>query len=187
MNHFDRKRRHVVTGADLLESRTLLNAHVPHSPIADVASIHIDTKAPKPITGTLTGMLSFPRVPLTNPHAFFVTWSATGNSTVGPAAVKASFLGTTVEKGNANIARISYTGGSGTLTLGNGSTLALTFTGSRQTRLGQPNKPAPPVTYKFNGTAMVESGPNKGHVDKFTASDTEPNNPLILTVRFTLK
>jgi hypothetical protein len=29
MNYFDRKRRNVVIGADLLESRTLLNAHLP--------------------------------------------------------------------------------------------------------------------------------------------------------------
>jgi hypothetical protein len=81
----------------------------------------------------------------------------------------------------------SYTDGSGTLTLGDGSTLALTFTGSRHTMLYQVNKPPPPVTYKFTGTAIVESGPNKGQVEKFTASDKGPNNPLFLTVHFTLK
>jgi hypothetical protein len=81
-------------------------------------------------------------------------------------------------------AKVSYTDGSGTLTLGNGSTLQLTFTGSRQTTLGPK---ASPVTWKFNGTAIVESGPNKGHVDKFTASDTEPYKGAVMTVRFTLK
>ena len=55
---------------------------------------------------------------------------------------------------------------------------------SRQATLGR--KPHP-VTYKFNGTAILESGPNKGNVDKFTASDTKPNNPLFLTIRFRLK
>jgi hypothetical protein len=183
MNYFDRKRRNVVIGADLLESRALLNAHLPHLPIAQVTSIHADTKALKPITGTLTGMQN-PGGFLPNSRSFPVTWSAKGSSTVGPVAVTASYLGTGDLTSSAKIAKISYTDGSGTLTLGNGSTLALTFTGSRQTTLGL--KPHP-VTYKFNGTATVESGPNTGHVDRFTASDTEPNNPIVLTVRFTLK
>jgi hypothetical protein len=119
-----------------------------------------------------------------NPRAYHITWSATGSSTVGPAAVTATYQETIQFSNMTKTEKTSYTGGTGTLTLGNGSTLALTFTGSRRTTLGP--KPSP-VTYKFNGTAIVESGPNKGHVDKFTASDTEPNNPLFLTVCFKLQ
>jgi hypothetical protein len=183
MNYLDRKRRNVVIGADLLESRALLNAHLPHSPIAHVTSIHADTKAPKPITGTLTGMESFSGIP-TDPRAFMVTWSATGRSTVGRAAATVSYQGMS-NMLNGKIATVSYTDGSGKLTLGNGSTLALTFTGSNQSTLSP--KPRYPVTYNFNGTAIVESGPNQGHVYKFTASDTEPNDPLIFKAHFTLK
>jgi hypothetical protein len=187
MSYFDRKRSNVVIGADLLESRALLNAHLPHSPIAHVTSIHADTKAPKPISGTLTGMDPISPIP-TNPRAYLVTWSATGSSTVGPAAVTATYQEMLIFTSNHKAINTSYTDGSGTLTLGNGSTLALTFTGSRHTMEYQINKPSPPVTYKFTGTAIVESGPNKGQVDKFTASYAGPYKPSpFLTVRFTLK
>jgi hypothetical protein len=114
VNNLDRKRRNVVIGADLLESRTLLNAHLPHSSIAHVTSIHTDAKALKPITGTLTGELGGGGF-LPNSHSFLAFWSATGSSTVGPVSVEATGLGTTVFTSNAGIAKVSYTNGSGTL------------------------------------------------------------------------
>jgi hypothetical protein len=169
---------------ELLESMVLLSgfsAVTHHAAPALVTKLPdaSTAKAPKPITGSLTGMDVIVSIP--NSHAFLVTWQATGSSTVGPAKATATYQGTAEFTNKAKTEKITYTDGSGTLTLGNGSTLALTFTGSRRYTLGHP------VTYQFNGTATVESGANQGHVDKFTASDTEPDSPIDLTVRFTLK
>jgi hypothetical protein len=182
MNDSNRKRRNVVLGTDLLESRALLNAHLPHSPMVHVSSLHAETSAPKPITGTLTltsqtyGPASF--------GDFTVTVSASGSSTVGSASLSASYLVHDVASKPNVLVKQALKNGTGTLTLGNGSTLALKFSGTREAFLRvQPHT----ATFSLKGTATVQSGPNQGHVEKFTASASAPVATQFVTYRFTLK
>lgn len=182
MNDSNRKRRRVVLGADLLESRMLLNAHLPQSPIVHVASLHTKAKATKPITGKLT---------LTSqtfgPGSFGdsnVTVSASGSSTVGSVSLSASYLLHQVAYKPNVLTKQALQNGTGTLTLGNGSTLAVKFSGTREANL----RVFPPrATFSLKGTATVQSGPNQGHVYKLTATASAPTSVQFITYRFTLK
>ena len=190
MNNSNRKRRNVVLGADLLESRALLNAHLPQSPIMHVTSLHAEASAPKPITGKLNTQLLFgPPNPM-NPATEDINFSGSGTSTVGSAHLTAL-----AEEQNQRPTVVSRTVFLHTdqncewdrdPDAGQRLHLALNFSGSlhewhaleiaSHRNLHSPTR-----------SATVQSGPNQGQVETFKATGSAPNNKFAMTLHFTLK
>jgi len=190
MNDSNRKRRNVVLGTDLLESRALLNAHLPQSPIVHVASLHAEASKTKPITGTLSGTQTFDAPSASNPPGPLgpaLTFSASGSSTVGTVTLTARSHDQVTLLNNRTTVKSTYPDGSGTLKLGDGSTLTLTYTGTRVNQTTVVGKPTPRATYSYKGKATVESGTNSGRVYKFTASGSGLVTNPTQTLHFTLK
>lgn len=189
MNDSNHKRHHVVLGTDLLESRMLLNAHLPQSPIVHVASLHAEA-ATRPITGKLKTQFQYLPPDPSNPMVNHLTFTGSGTSTLGSVQLTAHSevqIAIFVSKTRKNTEVDSFSNGVGTITLGDGTTLSLKFTGNRKTVVDVKGKSSQPATYTLNGTATVQSGPNQGQVETFRATGTGPGNKNAVTYRFTLK
>jgi hypothetical protein len=160
MHRPDRRRSKFVLGSELLESRELLNAHLPHHEFAHVekqaTSSHIR------ITGTLSGTATYTTDP-SNPDAGADSYSLSGSTTGGPATVTGT--DSRVEYGiTPSSFKDAYYAGNWTMSLGNGSTLAIAYIGTDTEPTGNG-----PYTSHLKGEAVGTSGPLLGQMFSFTA------------------
>ncbi len=180
MHRHARRRSRLVLGSELLESRELLNAHMPHHDFAHVAKVA--TPSHMQINGTLSGTAPFTTDP-TNPNAGADSYFLSGSSSTGATAATGtdSWMGYPV---SSSTYKDLYYGGSWTMTLGNGSTVAISYVGS-----GKEPISGGPWTSSVAGRAIGTSGSLVGHAFAFTAkvsgNSDSANDPL--TLHFKLK
>jgi hypothetical protein len=190
------KRRQREFGAEFLETRQLLNAHVPHSPAVQVAAasshaihqhapaVHAAATAPKvihQISGTLTGQGVYTEDTV-NTALGTDTYSVTGKTNHGVVTL-ASQDSVNSPLVTATTYHDVYYGGDATLTLQDGSTIAISYIGS-----GHSSSLNGKYTATFKGVATGSSGAELGQQYSFTASvvGNSANNNAV-TIKFSLK
>jgi hypothetical protein len=195
MNSAHQKRRQLSINTEFLESRQLLNAHVPHQPSVQISlpahaiqaphesSVHAASaskQAIHQISGTLTGqgLYTEDTVNLDLGTDAYVVQGKTNQGIVSltaqdsvdsPAITRTTFQDT-------------YSGGSATLTLKNGSTIGITYHGS-----GSSSALVPQYTATFKGQAIGTSGSQLGHKFSFTATVAGNQANADVSFKITLK
>jgi hypothetical protein len=175
-----KKMRPISIGTELLESRQLLNAHLPHHPAAHVASVA--THAIHQISGTLTGTSTYvENTDSTSLLAFGTdTYSLSGKTNHG-AVVFTSQDSVISDTTSPTTFRDTYYGGNATLTLSDGSTVAIAYVASGHSSTDNA------YTATYQGKAIGTSGAEKGHVYSFTASIKAVAQPSLVDQNVTFK
>jgi hypothetical protein len=185
MNGGYQNRRRLSLGAELLEGRQLLNAHLPaavhatahHAPVhATAASTH----TPHQIAGTLTGQATYTTT-LANGLAGTDSYTAGGKTNVGSGSITGADAFVSTLK-NAKTYNDIYYDGNLTLTLGNGSTVAISYVGS-----GQSPTANGPYSLTVKGEAIGTSGSLMGHMYSFTATESGNEVDSSVKIKFSLK
>ena len=158
---------------DRLESRELMNAHLPRPQIAHVAQL--GHSAPRTIHGTMNGVSSYVGV-LTGSD----TYSLSGQTSAGQAGISGTddFSSTLL---NPNTYSDLYYGGSWEMTMGNGSIVQIAYTGSGKSAVSTGK-----FTENLKGTAIGISGSMVGKQFAFTGSLTGPGTTPATTMTFKL-
>jgi hypothetical protein len=163
--------------AEGLESRQLLNAHLPGSPAASVSAESV--KLPGVIHATLSGPSTYTIDPL-NDNVGSDFYSATGRDTLGPETLTGQddYVQKLTKK---NIYQDTYTDGSLTIT-GTQGTFSVTYTGSgSQVGLGK-------YVENFKGTAVGTSGLVNGKYATIIGSITGDDSSTAPAIfKYTLK
>jgi hypothetical protein len=185
MNGEYQKRRRFSPGAELLEGRQLLNAHLPAAPHATAlhAAVHVaaaSTHAPRQITGTLTGLAPYTATSADG-LAGTDSYTASGKTSFGSGSITGVDSFTSTLK-NAKTYNDIYYGGDLTLTLGNGSTVAISYVGS-----GRSPTVNGPYSLTVHGEAVGTSGSLRGHFYSFTATEVGNEIDSSVRIKFTLK
>jgi hypothetical protein len=182
MNQLSRRTRiRPSIGAESLESRHLLNAHVPHQPAVHVAAA---PKAPKPhheISGTLTGVSPFTLNP-NNSNQGYDTYSATAPTKNGVA----QYFGTdafTSTPVSATQDHDTYFNGSTVLYLAGNNDISISYVGVGT----YPLSGSGPYTETFKGEAIGITGSLEGHEYSFNANLTGNADTDAVKIKFTLK
>ncbi len=178
MHRHDRRRSKLVVGSELLESRELLNAHMPHHDFAHVAKVAMSSHMQ--ISGTLNGTSPYTTDP-TNPEAGGDSYAMSGNTSAGQATVSGTDDWMGLAK-NATTETDAYYGGDWTMTLSNGSMIAITYVGT-----GKYPVTSGPWTLHAHGEAIGISGSLTGHEFSFTANSSGVSTNDLITTHFKLK
>lgn len=193
LNSHHRARRRPLIEAEALESRHLLNAHVPHHPAAHVSqhsTSHVTaeatkssapTKAPHVISGTLTGIGPGTANP-SNSNQGIDTYYATAKTKNGVATYYGTdgFTSTPI---NATSVKDTYFNGSTVLYLAGNNEVAINYVGHGP----YPTQSHGSYSASFTGEAIGITGSVTGHVYSFKATlkgDAATND---ISIKFTLK
>jgi hypothetical protein len=184
MNSVCRTRRRPLIGTEFLESRHLLNAHVPHSPAVHVAATPkppAPPKAPHEIAGTLHGLTVYTLNP-NNGNQGYDTYSASAPAKGGVATYYGTDSYTSVQV-NPKTFEDTYFNGFTVLYLAGGNDVSINY-------VGKGPYPASDVgTYSatLKGEAIGITGSLTGHEYAFNATLTGNAANADFTIKFTLK
>jgi hypothetical protein len=186
-------RRRPSIGAEFLETRNLLNAHVPHAAEVHVAAVHVKAdqatpppapkppKAPHVISGTLTGIVTT----IVNPNNIiqgYETYAASAPAKSGTATYYGidSFSGVQVSPSTFND---TYFNGTTVLYLAGGNDVSINYVGKGP----YPASNTGPYSASFKGEAIGITGALTGHEYAFKAALTGDATTGAVSIKFTLK
>jgi hypothetical protein len=186
MNNSRRSRIRLSIGTESLESRNLMNAHLPLHPAAHVAALattpaHTNFKAPHQLSGTVTGLSTYTTNPL-NANQGYDTYVASTPTAHGVA----KYIGTdsfTSTLSNPTTFNDTYFNGFTVLYLADGNNLSISYVGNGKS----PASANGNYTASFKGEAIGIDGPLTGHVYHFTAKLTGNETTSAVSIKFSLK
>jgi hypothetical protein len=189
VNHSHQSRRRPLLGVDFLESRNLLNAHLPHPATVHVAA-HVKTeaapvppapKAPHEISGTLTGIQSYTLNP-NNANQGYDTYSATAPAKGGLVKYYGTDSYTSVQVSPSTF-QDTYFNGFTVLSLAGGNDISISYAGKGP----YPASDIGAFSATLKGEAIGITGALTGHAYSFTAKMTGDAATGDVTIKFTMK
>jgi hypothetical protein len=178
MNRIERRKLRPECRFDKLESRELLNAHFARPQVAHADILVVRTA--RAITGTLSGVSSYTTNPL-NPATGGDTYSFSGRTSAGQVGITGTDTWSE-SPFNASKASDLYFAGDWTMTMGNGSVIAIAYTGSGKTATSATG----PWNEILNGTAVGISGSMLGKKFLFSGSGQGTNVSSATTFKIKL-